>query len=81
MICIIFWRLNPPTITEFVINLSSILSNIVARPDIANNFDNVVEMEIVFTKLNLWDRYFIDFKASTLNFASSLNTVESLDIT
>jgi len=79
MLYVLAWRLNPPTSAEFVMHLSSLLFDIAVIPELANHFDDIVNMAIFLTELAMWDSYFIECNASTLAIASLLNAVETIN--
>ena len=70
------WRLNPPTSAEFVTHFASLLLNMTSNYELANYFDDIVEMAIFLSELALWDSYFLDHKVSLLALASLLNAIE-----
>jgi len=79
MLHVLVWRVNPPTSTEFIMYFTSLVFDITGRPDLANHFNDIVDMATFFTELSVWDSYFLEHKSSTVAIASMLNATESLD--
>jgi len=73
------WRLNPPTSTEFITLITSVVFDKTGRPELENVFNKIYDMATFYTELSVWDSYFLEHVPSTVAIASILNSTESLD--
>lgn len=79
MLHVLAWRLNPPTSSEFIMLVTSLVFEVAGRPELANFFSDVGDMATFFTELSVWDSFFLEHMPSTVAIASILNSTESLD--